>query len=294
MMQSVVRFFASLALLLVTACNGQPVTGESGNGPAIWHVQKGDLDGWLFGTVHVLPDGVAWQTPRIDAAIEKADRLVLEVGNLDDQATVTAMFERLGRSPALPAIAQRIAPDEQKALNQLAAKGVAHPETLQPYESWAAAMLLSAATQRASNVSEGNGVEPTLTTRFRAAGKTVEGLETVEAQFGAFDTLPEASQRRLLGEVIADAGEMPVMLDTIVKAWMKGDLDAIARADADRRKPDPMVEAAVLVARNKAWVKRIETMHGRPFIAVGTAHLAGTDNLIALLQARGFTVTRLP
>lgn len=293
MMQIIARFLSLFALLLLAACGNPTVTPEPGSGPALWRVQKGDLDGWLFGTVHALPDGIAWRTPPIDTAIEKADRLVLEVGNLDDQAAMVTAFERLGRSPALPAIAQRIAPGERDALNHLVKKGVAHPETLQPYESWAAAMLLSAAIQHTLNVSETNGVEPALTTRFRAAGKRIEGLETVEAQFGAFDMLPEATQRRMLGEVIADAGEMKPTFDAVVKAWMKGDIDAIARADTGRRKADPMVEAAVLVTRNKMWVKQIERMRGHPFIAVGTAHLAGTDNLIVLLQARGFTVTRL-
>lgn len=293
MMHAALRFLSLFALLLVTACGDAPSEGEQG-GPALWRVQKGDLDGWLFGTVHVLPDGVAWRTPRIDAAIDKADRLVLEVGNLDDQAAVMATFERLGRSPALPPIAERVAPDARDALDQLATKGTAQPDVLRPYESWAAAMLLSAAIQRTLDVSETNGVEPTLTARFRAAGKSIEGLETVEAQFRAFDTLPEATQRRMLGEVIVDSDEMGPMFDGIVKAWMKGDIDAIARADIGRRKPDPTVEAAVLVTRNKAWAEKIAAMHGRPFIAVGTAHLAGADNLIALLEARGFTVTRLP
>lgn len=293
MIHAALRFLSLFALLLVAACGDAPIAAEQSGGPALWRVQKGDLDGWLFGTVHVLPDGVAWQTPRIDAAIDKADRLVLEVGNLDDQAAVRATFERLGRRPALPPIAQRIAPGERDALDQLAAKGTAQPDVLRPYESWAAAMLLSAAIQRTLDVSETNGVEPALTARFRAAGKNIEGLETVEAQFRAFDTLPEATQRRMLGEVIADSGEMGPMFDRIVKAWMKGDIDAIARADSGRRKPDPMVEAAVLTVRNKAWAEKIAAMHGHPFIAVGTAHLAGNDNLIALLQTRGFTVTRL-
>jgi uncharacterized protein YbaP (TraB family) len=40
-------------------------------------------------------------------------------------------------------------------------------------------------------------------------------------------------------------------------------------------------------------VKAIEPMTGRPFIAVGAGHLTGRDNLIDLLKAKGFSITRM-
>jgi uncharacterized protein YbaP (TraB family) len=292
MMRAARYLFPLLAMLLVTACGDAPKAPEGG-GPAIWRVQRGDMDGWLFGTVHILPDGVAWQTPRLQDATAKADRLVLEIANLEDRAAVVDTFERLGRSPALPPIADRIAPGERSALDELTKAGVTAPDALRPYESWAAAMLLSAAIQRTLGVSDSNGVESVLTRRFREAGKPIEGLETVEQQFSAFDTLPEPVQRRMLGETVTDAGAMKGSFDRIVAAWMKGDLAALAHLGSGTDKPDPLVEGAVLGARNRAWVARIETMRGHPFIAVGTAHLAGDDNLVALLQARGFAVTRI-
>jgi len=68
---------------------------------------------------------------------------------------------------------------------------------------------------------------------------------------------------------------------------------AIAKEDQIGDQPDPLVEEAVLIARNRDWAKAIEPMTGRPFIAVGAGHLTGTDNLIDLLKAKGFSITRL-
>ncbi len=292
-LRTVFRRWALLALLLVAACGGTPTSPARQGGPALWRVQRGDLDGYLFGTVHVLPDRTAWRTPALEEAIDASDRLVLEIGNLADRDAVVGAFERLGRAPDLPPVADRITPEARRALDKLSADGTASADALAPYKDWAAAMLLSAAIQQKMGVSESNGVEPLLTARFRDAGKPLEGLETLDQQFGAFDALPSATQRRMLEETILDAGRMPALMDEIVKAWLRGDLAAIARADTGRRRPDPLVEQGVIAARNRAWTAKIDRMRGRPFIAVGTAHLAGDYSLVAMLEARGFTVRRI-
>ena len=68
------HFLAFCALTLVAACGGDPAPSPAAKeGPALWQVQRGDMKGWLFGTIHVLPKGVAWETPTIRAAMAKAD-----------------------------------------------------------------------------------------------------------------------------------------------------------------------------------------------------------------------------
>ncbi|KMS63884.1 conjugative transfer protein GumN [Sphingobium baderi LL03] len=293
MMRMLFRLLALFALTLVAACGPEPSAPEPEHGPAIWRVQQGMLDGWIFGTIHVLPKGVAWQTRAFRDAIGQADRLVLEAADLQDSQKTLALFEKMGRSPGLPPLEARIAPADRGALEQIVASGGTSTQALAGYESWAAAMLLSAATQQALHVSQDNGVEPALIAAFKAEGKPIGGLETVERQFAAFDTLPEAAQRRLLAQTVREAKDMRALYDRILNAWMKGDMAAIAKEDEIGEQPDPLVEEAVLIARNRDWVKAIEPMTGRPFIAVGAGHLTGRDNLIDLLKAKGFSVTRM-
>lgn len=292
-MRAFVRLLALCALTLVAACGSEPPAPHAQPGPALWRVQRGALDGWLFGTIHVLPKGVAWRTPAISDAMAKADRLVLEAADIQDSAKTLALFEKMGRSPALPAIDARVPAQEKPALDKLLRDGGTSAQALSGYESWAAAMLLSAATQQALHVSQDDGVEPALIAAFKDKGKTIGGLETVERQFGAFDTLPEAAQRRLLVQTVHEANGMEALYDRILKAWVKGDMAAIAKEDQIGEQPDPEVEDAVLVARNRDWVKAIEAMKGQPFIAVGAGHLTGKGNLIAMLEAKGFQVTRV-
>lgn len=294
MMRVVTRLLALFALTLVAACgqNDAPAAKAQG-GPALWQVQRGELNGWLFGTIHVLPKGLAWQTPTITEAMTASDRLVLEAADLQDEQKTLSLFEKMGRSADLPPLERRVPDDEKTALVKAMTDGGTNSQLLSGYESWAAAMLLSAASQQGLGVSQDDGVEPVLIETFKKAGKPIGGLETVERQFAAFDTLPEAAQSRLLVQTIHEAKGMKALYDRILTAWSKGDMEAIAKEDQIGEQPDPMVEEAVLVARNRDWVKAIEPMQGRPFIAVGAGHLTGRENLIDLLKAKGFTVTRV-
>nr|WP_176392376.1 TraB/GumN family protein [Sphingomonas sp. CDS-1] len=280
------------ALFLITACGDEPPAPPPGGGPALWRVEGKGVDGWLFGTIHVLPGNVQWQTTPIRDAMARADQLVLESAEIQDQARTLAQFEKMGRSPGLPPLDARVPGEDKAAMEEIASDVGTSTRALSSYESWAAAMLLSAAAQQALHVSQDNGVEPALIAAFRDAGKPIGGLETVERQFRAFDTLPDAAQQRLLIDTVHEAQDMRTLYDHILKAWIKGDMATLAQADQIGEEPNPVVEQAVLIDRNRDWVKSVKALKGRPFIAVGAGHLTGKGNLIELLQAEGYKVTR--
>lgn len=293
MMRRLVCWLGLAAFLLLAACGDRPPAPPPGGGPALWRVEGKGVDGWLFGTIHVLPDNVEWRTGPIRDAMARADRLVLESAEIQDQARTLAQFEKMGRSPGLPPLEARVPGEDRAALEAIASDGGVDVRMLSGYESWAAAMLLSAAAQQALHVSQDNGVEPALIAAFKNARKPIGGLETVERQFRAFDTLPDAAQQRLLVDTVREAKDMRTLYDRILQAWIKGDIATLAREDQIGEEPDPAVEQAVLADRNRDWVKAVETLKGRPFIAVGAGHLADKGNLVELLQANGYKVTRV-
>src|SRR3546814_2791149 len=100
--------------------------------------------------------------------------------------------------------------------------------TLTPYESWAAALLLSSGLQKDLKLKTGGGVESQVEARFLKKGKPIIGLETVEGQLGIFDSLPEAAQRQFLTQVVEEADSADNTYKIMVTAWLSGDVERLS------------------------------------------------------------------
>lgn len=283
--------FGLLVLLLASCGADRPLRQEPG-GPALWRIEKDGRRAYVFGTIHVLPDGVAWETARLRKAMAQSDRLVIEALGTDDTAS-QKIFTEMGRSPGLPPIEARVPEEQRPVLRDLIRRGDMSEKALSGYESWAAALLLATVPQQDLKLSGRKGVEPALTQSFRDAGKPVEGLETIEEQFAIFDTQPEALQRRFLVQTVAQAAGARQQFEAMLKAWLSGDMVAIERDFISELAPEPELVGPLLTDRNKAWADEVAAMRGTPFVAVGAAHLAGPDNLLALLKAKGYRVKRV-
>ena len=286
-----VRLLAVLVTLALAACKPAP---EPKHHPALWQVTgPGGEAGYLFGTVHALPDGLAWKTAAIDQAIADSGMLVLEIVDPADEGAAREAFVRLGTTPGQTLLELRIDPAQREALKAALAKTRLQPAQFATLEDWAAALTLSFALEAKDGYDPDNGADRAL---LAAAGKRpVVGLETLEGQLGLFDALPAREQRSLLGAVISES-EGDVADNRLVKAWAEGDVATLDREAHAGMMADPRLREALLVSRNRNWAAQIEALlrgGKRPFVAVGAAHVVGIDGLPEMLAARGFTVKRL-
>lgn len=287
---------ASLAFL-AAACG--KAEGPSGQ-PALYRVDAPGAAadaapaGWLFGTIHALPRESQWRRAAIDDALRESGVLMVEIADLDP-AAVRETFARLSIDPDLPPLDQRIGPAYRDELNELLNEAGVSAQQFQTVESWAAAITLSALVQAQSGMDAEAGVDRSLIAEY--APRPVRGLETVEQQFAIFDRLDEDAQQDLLESMLSDQDSDP---KEMTDAWMAGDTNALAGlmdmglgdSDADRS-----LRQALLTNRNRRWVDPIVAaleQGQQPFVAVGAGHIGGSDGLIALLEARGWSVTRVP
>jgi uncharacterized protein YbaP (TraB family) len=270
--------------------------GPAAASPAMWKVADSDTTLYLFGTIHMLPEGQAWRTAAFDRALSGSDELVLEVADIDDVMASAQAMQKLGVSPGLPPIVERVPEEKRAALRAMIAES-GYPEALlDRLETWAAALPLLGVTFKRLGLDPSLGVERQIGAPFRASGKPVRGLETVEQQFGFFDTLSEDSQRALLVSVIEDGAETKAEFRAMLDSWAKGDLKGVERTFDDETQLSPELKDALMKRRNAAWAEWLAKRLDRPgtvFVAVGAGHLAGRDSVQAMLAAKGLKAKRV-
>jgi uncharacterized protein YbaP (TraB family) len=214
---------------------------------------------------------------------------------LEAERSDRRVFEALGRSSSLAPVAARLSPANRTRLEALRR---ASPETLRDldaYESWAAALLIGAAT--GNGATSDGAPEASLERRFRDRRRPVRGLETIAAQLGRFDTLPEADQAELLRQSVEEADDASRDYRLLYDHWATGDLAAL---EAQFLKPlarFPHLQSALVDQRNALWAQAIDTLlrgnRKTVFVAVGAGHLLGPGSVQARLARQGWTVVRV-
>ena len=289
------RLLFLFAILFVLAgCQSEPTPqSEPSELPAIWEISgpSGQVEGWLFGTIHALPDGVQWRSSKLEGLLADADMLVVEVAGLEDGDELTRTFTSLAFDTPGPALAQRIDPALRERYEELLTSARVRRDQFDRMESWAAALSLA---QVAQSGRIENGVDKALLRDF-ADGEVVE-LEGARAQLAIFDQLPEADQRDLLNAVIEESRNSEREAGRLARSWRNGDLQGLEEVTGQGMLADEELYEALLARRNRAWAGQIENLLSapqRPFIAVGAGHVVGQDGLPRLLAQRGYALRRV-
>lgn len=284
------RAFLLTALLLLGACGAAPREAK----PALWAVRDGDTTIYLFGTVHMLRPELRWFDGPIRSAFDASDTLVLELV-MPPQGETQALLDTLGRTPGDPTVAA-LPPAEHARLDAALRSAGLSDRALDRDEPWLAALTLSLLPLQKLGYDDANGAEQVLETAATKAGKQVTGLETAAQQFGYFDHLSAAAQRRLLADTVDGLPGTESMIAATITAWSKGDADSLARLLNADLANNPELRDTLLLRRNRAWADwirgRMQTP-GTVFVAVGAGHLAGSESVLAMLQQAGLKVERL-
>lgn len=286
---------AAIGAVSLAACTTAQARSDEVR-PALWKVADADTTIYLFGTIHILPEGLEWRTPAIERAIAESQTLYLETEIGGDPMAAAQVMMKLGTSPNLPPLVERVPPEKRAELKtMIAATGV--PEAaLDRLETWAAALTLLSVSFQQMGYSAEAGVERGLATSYDGKDRPVKGLETVSQQFGFFDGLSEDAQRKLLAEMVEDPAASKAQFEAMLNAWKSGDTKAIARTFDSEKALSPELRSVLMTRRNVAWAdwvaKRLDEP-GTVLVAVGAGHLAGRDSVQDMLDAKGIETDRV-
>ena len=273
-----------LGALALASC-GEPAREWPAAKPALWEISgpQGE-QGWLFGTIHSLPEDVQWRTPAVEEAIAAADVMVVEIADIGNANRAAGVFDRLSGTTGQPPLSQRVEPADRADLAAFLERARMDDDDFDALETWGAALVLA-------NRARPDRPTQSIDRQLIGSGKRVFGLETFDAQYGFFDRLPPEEQADLL-MVLAREKEG----DERIEAWLTGDLEALERQGGEGLLADPELRETLQLARNRKWAPLIADMlrlGEKPFVAVGAAHMFGDEGLPALLQRAGYSVRRV-
>lgn len=289
-------WFFRLCLVFMTFAHAfgettPPVTHAT---PAMWVVHGPKGTAYLLGSIHALPENIAWQTPAIKAAINKAQAFVFEVPMAQDSrekaGLVLGLSELLPPSVALPSYFDAEMRSEFRA-------AVEHtqvdPEGLVALRPWYAAQVLQGAMTGKVTLEAKEGVDNKVYDMAIGRGvHDIRALETPEFQINLIKRGDTKDELALLRVAMKKAANMPMVpFAKMLDAWETGNPAAMHAVSIATTSPEEL--KVMLDDRNRNWIPQIEKMltEKRTFlITVGAAHLAGPNGVPNLLRAAGYKV----
>lgn len=282
------RLFAGALAVLIAV-------GPAAAAPPVWVVKDKDSQLTLFGSVHVLPPGLAWEPPALVKALRQANDLWFELPIDPKSETLTgqlaAQYGLLPEGQSLLALLG--ASDAQRLTDIALSYGLSAP-FLDRFQPWLAEIALAGGAYRKAGAGSQTGVEKTIAASASPKAK-LEAFETPEEQVSMLAGGPMPEQLGSLRETLTEMETEPDAFGTLIRAWMAGDVaDLDRQALAPMRKASPELFKRLVMDRNARWAAALDARlrgKGRTVVVVGVGHLIGPGSVPDRLRALGYSVT---
>ncbi|MFS8136850.1 MAG: TraB/GumN family protein [Thermomonas sp.] len=284
-----------------TAASPSPAANTGSNKrPLLWKVSDADNSVYLLGSFHLLKPDDYPLPAEVDRAFDDAESLLFEVDprDMNSPETMVAARKYMAYAPGKSLSTVLPKPTLEK-LDKVMAAGGGSAQVMEQNEPWAVSLGLIMSITQALGFKADLGLDRNLMDRAAKAGKPTAGLETVDAQLSAMDSVPYAEQAQGLDEFLDDPTKASKQLQDMHAWWRAGDvakLDSEMRADMAMK--TPISYKMLDVDRNNAWLPQIEqrltgSKHDDTLVVVGSLHLLGKDGLVEKLRAKGYKVERV-
>jgi len=273
----------------------QPTTA-----PFLWRIE-GETPSYLYGSIHVATEEIVTLPNVVMAALTRSDALYTEIKLDFDTQYDAALFSAFNTDKL-----EDILPDElAKDLDSYLKTKETSLEQLNSFKPWFIAIYLIQLEypQYFSESEYPGGLDQYIWDLAVSMGKETYGLETPYEQLGVFDDLNESEEIQLLSDSLDDVVANSTYGDPfigLIDAYLESDLETYLELEyQDYEESDPLyakLMTRLLTVRNIKMAERIsenitKNSDKRFFFTIGSAHFHGEDNIITLLEEKGYTVT---
>lgn len=256
----------------------------------IWEITGEDLPGpsYVYGTMHVQDERAFQFRETVLPAFENAEafamELLMEDVNPMSLMTMMAMdstLEELYTEEEYDALSAWFSDSLRMDLNNF--------KRIKPF------FIYAQVAQSSFGQQEAQAVDLYFYSQAKEAGKDLYGLETLEEQMSAVNSMSLREQAEMLLESMAptdETGEDPN--EKLMEYYLAEDLDGLAEW-AKSMDMGKEFETEFLQKRNQKMLERMLPLirEKSTFSAVGALHLPGSEGVLALLRKAGYTVRPL-
>lgn len=256
----------------------------------LWTVETPDgRTGWLLGTIHTEDPRVLDFPPALHDALDRADRVALEL------VPDPEMLSALNAAMVLPRderLSTLLSSDlHQRVVDALETYGLT-PSAVDRLRPWAAAMTLALPPPET-----GLFMDMALAFRASRAGAELHALESLDEQLAFLTGLGRSAHIEMLELAVEDARRDRALFEALVAAYLARDAERVrVLAERELAAMGPEIQTRFreqgIIERNLRMVERAMPLldQGGTLVAVGTLHLPGEHGLVELLRARGYTL----
>lgn len=262
---------------------------------SVWVVSDGINELYLGGTIHILQNSDFPLPSAFLDAYEKAATVILET---DPAVPLSSEDFELFNLPPGETVLDLTSEATEKILDDFFRK---FDRTLEDYSRRRPEFFNSVIyIWGARSYDFGSGVDDYLGELALSEGKPTAGLETARDQLQAIiDGYANSNFNWnlsfLLRLAYIQSGQILVDLRELIGEWREGRLAPLTLSNEQYQQFYPGQYESILAQRNRNWIPVIESYLETPeveFILGGLAHFAGPDNVLALLEDQGYTVSR--
>ena len=285
-------FAVGLALLLIATLCATASAAPGSDAPFLWQVKGARTTHYLLGSIHMLPASAYPLPPAIEQAYAQTQALVLETDPAAlERPETQALMIQAGLSE------RGLAKEVGSSLHdRVKARAVASelPATIcDRFKPWLCALSLTLLEFQRAGMDAELGLDRHFHRRALADRRAVTWLETPESQIALFADMDPGLSAQFLASTLDDLSAPEWQPAATLKMWRDNDVAGLGALIDESGAEFSETHARVLGNRNRAWIDGLlDRFAGATpqLVVVGAAHLAGKDNVIELLQARGIEV----
>lgn len=262
----------------------------------LWKVQSPQNTIYLAGSIHVLQKDHYPLHHEFDDAFNASSRLIFEA-DLDGLSSPLAQMNMLRKGlylngETLPTV---LSPESYVTAKAGLAGLGQQIEDFHRLKPWMVATAVMALELQKLGFESAYGVDRHFFKKAKAAGKDIQGLETVEFQLNLFDQLSPSIQEQFLLQTLEDLKNLGTQVSDMVEAWKQGNVKKLETLLVGMGEY-PELNQALVINRNRDWLPHVEQalQEKEPvFIVVGALHLLGKEGLVEALKEKGYRVQQL-